>query len=138
LQVEEAIKICSTGKNKRWVNTIAKFDTGANDNWIATSVVEKLGITPEATQVESYEIMTGEALKSNKIVRNITWGANGKNKTFVTDFRIAPPNAGFKVLFGQEFISSEKIYTFNKAALVLTKRSQTKGRFHAPRQPRSC
>ncbi len=76
-----------------------------------------------------YLAESGEELRSEKILRGITWRADDKaaKHSWSSDFRIAPHKAPFQVLFGKDFVDSERIYTFNKAALVLTKKKKTKG-----------
>ncbi|KAH8667615.1 hypothetical protein BGZ60DRAFT_431835 [Tricladium varicosporioides] len=123
-RVEERIKLCPK-KYEQWIEADAKFDTGANDNWIAESLAEERGAVIEEGPPVYYNTFTGENLKSTKLVRRLTWTAIGKSGSLNTDFRIAPSKATFKVLFGKEFIESEEIFTFNKAALILTKRKET-------------
>jgi hypothetical protein len=118
-------------EHRSWIESVAKFDTGANDNWMAESVVNELGAIPENVEPDFYETFTGEMIKSSQRVRNITWGSVDGTQTRVTNFRVAPANAKFKVLFGKELISSEEIYTYcPKSAHVLTKIPQKKGLLH--------
>jgi hypothetical protein len=130
LKVEENIKI-SCPDRSGWIESVAKFDTGANDNWMAESVVEELGAIRQNVEPDFYVTFTGEVIKSDKEVRNITWGSVDGHQTRVTNFRIAPANAKFKVVFGKELIGHEKIYEYcPKSAHVLTKLPQTKGPHH--------
>lgn len=97
---------------------------------MAESVVKELGAIRQNVEPDFYVTFTGEVITSDKEVRNITWGSADGNghETRVTNFRIAPANAKFKVLFGKELIGLEKIYEYcPKSAHVLTKLPQTKG-----------
>ncbi len=119
--------MCSP-KHKTWIQVTAKFDTQTPENWISTLVVARLGAEPEQGPVIRYVTFNGEELESPRIVKNVKWGAVGADsRSRVTDFRLAPKNAPFEVLFGSDFIDSEEIYTFNEANLILVKQKETKG-----------
>jgi hypothetical protein len=127
LPIEARVKICSP-KHKCWIEATAKFDTGAKEDWISAPLVERLGFNKEQGPVICYQTFTGQILESSEVVRKVTWGSVGNDsRTWVTEFRLAPQNAPFDVLFGSEFISSEQIYTFNESNLILARKRETQG-----------
>ncbi|PMD33862.1 hypothetical protein L207DRAFT_517887 [Hyaloscypha variabilis F] len=127
LPIEAKVKICSP-TFKCWIEATAKFDTGTMEDWMSTHLVKRLGFLPEPGPIILYQTFSGETLQSDLVIKKVTWGSIGSdNRTWVREFRLAPENAPFEVLFGSDFISSEQIYTFNEAKLILTKKQDSEG-----------
>lgn len=128
-RVEKSIKLL--GKNKGVVDAKAKFDTGTSDNWMSPSVAESLGYELEEALPLALSTFNGEGVDSDRIVRDITWVAADPDtrspKSHQSDFRIAPRNAPFQVLFGEDFLKLKGVYTFNDSALILAKKTDTEG-----------
>jgi hypothetical protein len=128
LPIEAKVKICSP-TFKCWIEATAKFDTGTMEDWMSTHLVKRLGFLPEPGPIILYQTFSGETLQSDLVIKKVTWGSIGSdNRTWVREFRLAPENAPFEVLFGSDFISSEQIYTFNEAKLILTKKQDSEGK----------
>lgn len=92
-------------------------------------VAESLGYGLEAAPPLVLSTFTGELVRSDRKVRDITWAAvdTQSPKSHVSDFRIAPRNAPFQVLFGEEFLKSTGVYIFCDPALILAKKADTEG-----------
>lgn len=109
----------------------ATFDTGTAKNWLSEGAVAQLKYRIEEVQPVLYSTFTGQTVECSKIIRDVklciaTKQGSG-NKSTWTDFRVAPPNAPFEVLFGREFIHAEEIFNFKEAALILVKSEEAAG-----------
>jgi hypothetical protein len=121
---KRAIQMYSESR-KNWCPVEATFDTGTTENWISADTVARLKYDVEDVPAAMYYTFTGEALESSKVIRQVRWcintGTGAGARSRWADFRIAPKGAPFVVLFGRDLIFSEDIFSFNEAALILTK-----------------
>lgn len=116
---------------KDWYPIQATFDTGTSENWISADTVARLKYDVENVPKATYYTFTGETLESSKVIREVRWridtGTGSSARSRWADFRIAPKGAPFVVLFGTDLIFSEDIFSFNDAALILTKGDEAEG-----------
>jgi len=116
---------------REWRPLEATFDTGTPENWISQDTVAQLNYPVETVPTSSYYTFTGQILESSKVINQVRWridnGSGPSTRSRYTNFRIAPEGAPFLVLFGRDLIFSEDIFSFNEAALILTKLNETAG-----------
>jgi len=118
-------------KRRRWRPLGATFDTGTPENWISRDIVARLKYPVENVPPSRYYIFTREILESSKVINQVRWcidnGEGPSTRSRYTNSRVAPDDAPFVVLFGRDLIFSEDIFSFNEAALILTKLDETAG-----------
>jgi len=116
-----AIKVYSD-KKKKWFEFIAKFDSGTEENWITSAVVELLEHTIVTVPRTQYRTFDGSILNSSELVQQVLWHGDGEHaRSRHTHFRMISAPAPFQILFGSELIFSEGLMSFNEAALILAK-----------------
>jgi hypothetical protein len=91
-----------------WRGLIATLDTGTDDNWISEKVVDRLNLSVKSGLPVRYTTVDGRQISSGATV-NPTWTIQGQSNTIVTEFRMAPKEAPFDVLFGRNLLSSGEV-----------------------------
>ncbi|CAD6593578.1 MAG: hypothetical protein ASARMPRED_007684 [Alectoria sarmentosa] len=97
-----------------------KLDTGCDENWISTSVLDRAGLQTRVEPVEfaqSYVAFGGAEFEPTGKV-DIDWYATNAGKSNRTSFLVhhAVP---FDMVLGKIWIIEESIFVFNKPALAL-------------------
>ncbi|CZT04759.1 uncharacterized protein RCO7_10730 [Rhynchosporium graminicola] len=102
---------------------------GPNEKTPAKNTARKVNYSIQIVSPSTYYTFTGETLESSRGIQNVRWRIDNGNgpstRSRYTYFRIASENAPFAVLFGRDLIFSEDIFSFNEAALILTKLEET-------------
>jgi hypothetical protein len=91
-----------------WRGLIATLDTGTEDNWICEKVVDRLNLSVKRGLPVVYSTFDGRKISSGATVKP-TWAIQGQNTSIVTEFRVAPKDAPFDVLFGRNLLSSGEV-----------------------------
>ena len=89
-------------------------------------MVERLQLPVEKVMPKRYVAFNGERLESAEVILDLLWCGDGSLKSQESDFRVAY-NAPFDILFGEELLFSQLIYSFNEHALILTSREEKEG-----------
>ena len=114
-----------SGTKARWFPFTARFDAGTTKNWISSDVVDRMSLKVQEVSLEKYAAFNGNDLESTEMVV-ITWSGDGNSRSRESDFCVAH-NPPFDVLLGSELLFSQKIYRFDKSALILTSKKETEG-----------
>jgi hypothetical protein len=116
-----------------WVQCHAKFDSGADDDWISEELATGLGFKSKQAETWECHIFDGNIFTSDKCVGRLTWIREGtvkgdapqtETKTISGPFRIMP-NAPFEILIGRKTLFGRKIFD-KKSALILVVKKPTK------------
>jgi hypothetical protein len=73
-------------------------------NWICRKVVDRLNLDMKSGPSFRSKTSDGHEIKSVHLVE-ITWGIEGLSTTHRTEFRVAPRDACFDVLFGRDVLN---------------------------------
>lgn len=105
-----------------------QLDSGCQDDWISTKVVERAGLEPDVRQLEDEATFIGfggQCLKPRGIV-DVTWFAKNAATSRTTSFFVHD-QVPFDMLLGRVFIKEESIFMLNEPALALRQSEFTKG-----------
>lgn len=102
------------------------LDTGTEDNWIGSHVLDRIGRQPiSRIPEETYTDFQGAQFSSEKLV-TICWHAANSNYTNEGEFRVMH-DGGFDVVIGRKFLDSRGIYEFNESNLIFFHKKASKG-----------
>jgi hypothetical protein len=114
------------GKQHQWFKYSATLATSTctQDIWISTYGADTLEPDTVSVPSQKHATLSKESLNPSEVA-GIIWSADGTNEAThrlrQSRFRIGDFPMAVDVVFGRHLIFSESIYSFNNAALVLTK-----------------
>lgn len=115
--------------NEDWIPCIAKFDSGADDDWISEELVSRTGLLQKEAEALECKNFDGTKFISDQYIDNLTWQRKDSPKTICGPFRILP-DAPYELVIGKTTLFREKIFSVNatpRAAGVLVTKKITKG-----------
>lgn len=110
----------------RGIFVSAFLDSGCSEkNWIHPSLVAQGGYIPMATDKVITKDFQGELAVTQQAV-SVEWNVADNYKSQKTNFYIAKEKAPFQILFGRDFMDSERLFIPNPEVNILSNGGQVK------------
>jgi hypothetical protein len=129
----EKITLCVAGYQlgKDWIQCVAKFDSGCDDDWISEELASWIGLVSREVDPVLCTTFDGSTFISDRVTDMMTWMHDKKEKSICGSFRISK-NASFDIVIGKHTLFREKIFStgakVNNTGVLLTKKI-SKGMF---------
>ena len=105
-----------------------KLDSGCDDNWISTDIIERAGMGEEVQHIErsaTYTAFGGHQFQPLGSI-DVSWFAQNASISRKSKF-LVHDGVPFDMVLGTTFITKESSFVFDKPALALRQDKLTKG-----------
>jgi hypothetical protein len=108
----EKITLCVAGYPiaKDWIECIAKFDSGCDDDWISEELASQIGLVSREADPVLCTNFEGTTFISDQKTDMMTWMHDKNGKSISGSFRISE-YASFAIVIGKHTLFSEKIFS---------------------------